>query len=213
MRTALIATLGFDEKFCYRAILRHGIKEGDRVILITTQMVERVAKAYEWIRKLLETSYGDRVEVEVLQVELKSVEKAIREVADKIKEVEGYDLVVVNISGGMRVLVVIVLLACMLGLPENLKVEIEKEDFSDIVELPVGVLKIVKSPLGDDKVEVLKAVMNGLRDVRGLSKHLGKDESTIRRHLAALEKMGLIEVKKRKPLIVSATELAGLIVP
>ncbi len=35
----------------------------------------------------------------------------------------------------------------------------------------------------------------------------------IRRHLAALEKMGLIEVKKRKPLIVSATELAGLIVP
>nr|WP_048096135.1 CRISPR-associated CARF protein Csa3 [Archaeoglobus fulgidus] len=85
MRTALIATLGFDEKFCYRAILRHGIKEGDRVILITTQMVERVAKAYEWIRKLLETSYGDRVEVEVLQVELKSVEKAIREVADKSK--------------------------------------------------------------------------------------------------------------------------------
>jgi DNA-binding transcriptional ArsR family regulator len=39
-----------------------------------------------------------------------------------------------------------------------------------------------------------------------------RDESTIRRHLASLEEMGLIEVKKRKPLIVRATKLAKLVI-
>ena len=210
MSTALIATLGFDEKFCYRAILRHGIKEGDKIILFTAEIVEKVEKAYEWIQKLLQTSYGDAVDVEIVQLNIKDLEDSIKKVLRKIEEIENFRIIV-NLSGGMRALIIIVLLACIMRPPRNLKIEIETEDFSGIVEVPYTLLNLIKLQLGEDKLEVLKSIKEGIGDVKSIAKKLGRDESTVRRHISALENMGLIEVKKRKPLLVKATKLAELV--
>jgi len=205
--TTLIATLGFDEKFCYRAILRHGIKEGDRIILITAEKVEKVEKAYEWIRKLIQTSFSDKVEVELFEVDVKNPEEAIKRAVEIVRRAEGR--VIVNLSGGMRALVIIVLLACMM-VPLNAKFEIETEDFSSVVELQSGLINLIKSPPRDISLEILELVANGFKTVGEIAKKLKKDESTIRRHLLSLEKQGLIKAEKRKPLIVSLTNLAGL---
>ncbi len=213
MKTALISTLGFDEKFCYRAILRHGIKEGDVVVLFTAEMVDRVVKAYEWIQRLLKTSYGDGVKVEIVQLDIADVVGSVKKVIEKIKEIseDGEVEVIVNLSGGMRALIVIVLLACILNQPRRLKIEMEREDFSGIIELPTALLKLIKSSPREDKLQVLEAVRSGMRDVRSISRTVGRDESTVRRHLSALEEMGLVVVEKRKPLIVKATKLADVI--
>jgi len=209
MKTALILTLGFDEKFCYRAILRHGIKEGDKIILITAGLVEKVKKAYEWIKAFVERSYD--VEVRLIQIDVKDFTKAIREVMHILDEFKGYNLIV-NLSGGMRALAVIMLLALMIKPIRNVKLEIELEDFSGLIEIPQHLLRIheIKQNLTDEKIEILKLIAQGLKDVKSLSKALKKDVRPIRRHISNLEELGLVEVEKRKPLKVKTTELANL---
>ena len=209
MKTALLSTIGFDEKFCYRAILRHGIKEGDVVVLITGRIVDRVQKACEWVQQLLRTSYGEKTKVEIVELDVNNVVGSIKTVSSKIEELEGYD-VIVNLSGGMRALIIIVLLACIKS-SKPVKVEIETEDFESLIEIPEKLLSLVKTPIGEDKMEVLRVIASGCREAGKIAGKLGKDASTIRRHIAALEKMGLVEVEKRKPMVVRLTEMAGLV--
>ncbi len=207
MKTTLIATLGFDEKFCYRAILRHGIKEGDEIILITAEKVEKVEKAYEWIKKLIQTSFSEKVRVQLFEVNVENAEEAIKNVLEIIKKVDGR--AIVNLSGGMRVLVVIVLLACILA-SMNVKVEIEKEDLSGVIDFQSNLIRLVKSPPTATELEILRLIEMGSNSVQEIAKRLEKDESTVRRHLIELEKSGLITAEKRKPLIVKLTNLARL---
>ncbi len=208
MKTTLIATLGFDEKFCYRAILRHGIKEGDEVVLITAEIVEKVEKAYEWIRRLLLSSYSDKVSIRLIQLDVKRPVEAIKKVAEILKSADGK--VVVNLSGGMRALVAIVLLACIMN--PKARVEIETEDFSSLLEIPSSLLSMIKYGPSENQMEILIAIKNGLKTVHEIAKSLGKDESTIRRQIQELERMELISVEKRKPLIVKLTNFAELFV-
>ncbi|MEM4155913.1 MAG: CRISPR-associated CARF protein Csa3 [Archaeoglobaceae archaeon] len=206
MKTTLIATLGFDEKFCYRAILRHGIKEGDEVILITAEIVEKVEKAYEWIKRLIQASYSDKVAIQLIQVDVKSPVEAIKKVAELLKGAEGK--VIVNLSGGMRALVAIVLLACLAKPKAN--IEIETEDLSSLLEIPSSLLSLIKNEPSENYMEILMAIKEGLKTVHEIAKSLGKDESTIRRQLQELERMELIVAEKRKPLIVKLTNFAEL---
>jgi len=48
--------------------------------------------------------------------------------------------------------------------------------------------------------------------VSEISRELGKDESTIRRHLQKLRILGLVEEVKLKPLVVKATWKASIAV-
>jgi CRISPR-associated protein Csa3 len=158
MRTALILTLGFDEKFCYRAILRHGIKEGDKIILLTAGLVERVKKAYEWIKAFVERSYD--VEVKLVQIDVKDFTKAIQDVIKILDEFKDYNLIV-NLSGGMRALAVTVLFALMIKPMRNVRLEIELEDFSGLIEIPQYLLRIheIKQNLTEEKIVMLSRVL------------------------------------------------------
>ncbi|MEM0330943.1 MAG: CRISPR-associated CARF protein Csa3 [Candidatus Bathyarchaeia archaeon] len=207
MKTTLIATLGFDEKFCYRAILRHGIKEGDEIILITAEKVEKVEKAYEWIKRLIQTSFSEKVNIRLFEVSVESPEEAIKRVVEIIKSVEGR--IVVNLSGGMRALVAIVLIACIIA-DVNARIELEKEDFSGIVEFHSQLIKLIKSPPTGVEFEILKLIERGFKRVNEIAKELEKDESTIRRHLMGLTRDGLVEAEKKKPLVLKLTGLAKL---
>jgi CRISPR-associated protein Csa3 len=210
MKTTLIATLGFDEKFCYRAILRHGIKEGDEIVLITAEIVDKVEKAYDWIKKLVQTSFSDKVAVRLLQLDVKSVEKSIKAVSELVDSAEGR--LIVNLSGGMRALVIIVLIACIMKARKDMTIEIETEDFSSLLLISNGLLRVIREPPSNIHLEILNLVKNGVRKAESISRELKRDTSTVRRHLAELERMGLIEAEKKKPLVVRLTSLADLFV-
>lgn len=210
MKTTLIATLGFDEKFCYRAILRHGIKEGDEIVLITAEVIDKVKKAFDWIKKLIETSFSDKVTIKLIQLDVKNLEKSIKTVSELIDSSQGK--VIVNISGGMRALVTIVLIACIMRSKKDMVVEIETEDFSSLLQIPSETFQLIKEPISEIHLEILKLVKNGIKKADSISKELKRDPSTVRRHLAELEKKGLIKAEKKKPLIISLTNLAELFV-
>jgi len=212
MPKALISTLGFDEKFCYRAILRHGIREDDKVILITAKLVERTLKAFEMIRNFLISSYGSKVSIEVVEVDVKNIIGSIESVMLRLNQLKGYELIV-NLSGGMRALILITLLALLLRRPNNIKVEMELEDLSGVIEVSKSLLNapLLTLELSDEKKKILKLIREGVREVEPLANKLRRDVSTIRRHVSDLEEIGLLIVEKRKPIRVKPTPLAKLI--
>lgn len=211
MKKALILTLGFDEKFCYRAITRHRISEGDKIILITATLVEKVRKAYEWIKAFINTSYNN-VEVRLVELDVKDIFSSLGKVSRIFNEYSNYNLIV-NLSGGMRILSFIVLFSIILSDIRNLKLEIELEDFSGVMEIPVPLLSLpmIKASIGKEKLAILKLIKEGKNDVKSISKALNKDESTIRRHLQTLHRLGLIDFEKKKPLIIKGTKLLNII--
>lgn len=201
MRKALISTLGFDEKFCYRAILRHGLKEGDKIILITAKMVDRVKETYEWIKKFIEKSYSESIDVELMEIDVNSFEDSIRKIVEKLRELEGHSIVL-NLSGGMRSLIAVVLLSLIINPMRNIKVEMELEDMSGIVEIPLPLLRIreIGAKLIEERIEILRKIKEGYKDIKSLAEVMKKDKSTIRRHIYVLDELGLINVVKKKPM-------------
>ncbi len=210
MRTALISTLGFEEKFCYRAILRHGIKEGDRIILFTAELIDKVERAYDWIKRLVQSSYGDSVRVDLIQLDPTNPVKSIKKVREFLDELNEFKIIV-NLSGGMRAIIIYVLLACMMSLREDIIVEVEAEDLSGLSTLDFKMLKLVKEGAKEEWLDVLKCIADGSHDVSSIARKLRKDKSTVRRQLSSLEGNGLIRVRRRKPLTVELSELSELI--
>ncbi|HIP25485.1 MAG TPA: CRISPR locus-related DNA-binding protein [Archaeoglobus profundus] len=209
MKTALILTLGFDERFCFRAILRHEIKEGDEIVLITAGLVDKVKKAYEWIKTVVERSYD--VKIKLIEIDVKNLMKAILDVVNLLDEYKDWN-VIVNLSGGMRILTIIMLFALTIKSMRHIKVEIELEDLSALIEIPTQLFVVgdVKSKLTNEKIEILKLISQ-FEEVKKIVEVLGKDASTIRRHIASLVEMGLVNVEKRKPLKVKLTDFGELI--
>lgn len=208
MKKALIMTLGFDEKFCYRAVLRHGMREGDVIVLLTASLVDRVKRAYDWIRVFAE-SYD--IKVELVEIDVRDFYRALKKVIELLDELRDYSLIV-NLSGGMRALAIIVLIALTIKPMRNLRVEIELEDFSGLIEIPKDVLRLseIRARMGEEKMEILKLVREGFKDVKSIADKLKKDVSTVRRHIYSLIEWNLLEVVKKKPLIVKLTELAEI---
>jgi len=211
MKNALLLTLGFDEKFCYRAILRHGISEGDKIVLVTAKIVNRVKKAYDWVKTFVNTSYSN-VEMKLIELNVEDTIGSIKKVLEILEELEGYHIVI-NLSGGMRILSFIVLLSLLFKEIRNAVIEIELEDFSGIVRIPVILLTLpsIKEKLGEEKIKILKTIRDGKNNVKSIAEYLNKDQSTIRRHISSLKKLGLIEYEKRKPLKVKPSKLLDLI--
>ncbi len=210
MGTTLIVTFGFDEKFCYRAIMRNGIGDGDRIILITAGAVEKVLNAYDHVRKFVSTTYND-VKVELIEVNPRDFVSGVLRVLEILRSVEGR--VVVNLSGGMRVLSLMVYAALTL-LDKGARIEIELEDFSGVVEISEALVKLprVLSTLSDEKIKLVKTVKElGEVEAMKLAKILGKDASTVRRHIYELEEASLVEIVSRKPLKVRASKLVDLL--
>ncbi len=213
MGKALILTLGFEEKFCYRAILRHGIEEGDRVILITAGLIDKVRKAYENIKTFIYTSFGEKVKVELLQIDVKEFSKSAKKLIEKLLELKDYELII-NLSGGMRALIIIVLFSVIISRLKNIKVEIELEDLSGVINIPEQLINLIElgKRLTDERIKILMEIGKGCNDVRSLATRLNKDESTIRRNIGILEELKLVEVSKRKPLIFKLTDIGEVII-
>ncbi len=206
MGVALIITLGFDEKFCYRAVLRHGISDGDAIYLITAGNDERVMKAYEAIRSFVSTSFRD-VSVELIKVPTDFV-RGVKLLVDLFRRIDSPTIV--NLSGGMRILALMTFAALVISGREA-EVEIELEDFSGVVSIPRQLIAMLAAKLSEEKRELLRTLVGREMEAREIAERLGKDVTTVRRHVRALSELGLVKVVKRKPLTVTATELAELV--
>jgi CRISPR-associated protein Csa3 len=197
----LVASFGFDERFVVRAVIRHGIGSGDRIVLVTGSRHERTVKAFEYVRGLAE-SVGAEAEL----VEMGDVTYSFPGLVARLRSLlEGlagaYERVTVLLSGGMRVLVLALYTAALLsgrGVKGRLRVEVDTEDVGRLVEIPGEALSLLGPPELGAKMELLRAVVErpGLT-VEELASMLSKNPSTIRRQVAALDELSLVRLHGR----------------
>ncbi len=214
MVKVVVLTLGFEEKFAVRMLVRRGLEPEDKVLLITGPIVEKTRKAISHLREFLR--YFEGVELEVFEVkEVYDFVDACSKIISKFMELaRKYDEVYVNLSGGMRALILETYTAYLL-LPRNLtskiKVELDTEDSKAVVEVPKEIDKILEVVDLGAKTDIVRVLQEyGEIDLITLSKITNKDETTIRKQLEYLKKLNLIELEHR-PLKIKPKKAIKLI--
>ncbi|RLE57410.1 MAG: hypothetical protein DRJ40_03645 [Thermoprotei archaeon] len=220
MTRLLVLTLGFEEKFAFRMLTRHGLDRGDRILILTGRAVERTVKAIETIKEFVKKYFPGEIDVEFYEVDLSNFIEAVRRIRDVLSRyIPSYDKVIINLTGGMRVLILATFTALLLlsvNLGERIThIEVEFEDGTYLVKIPQNLPRMLLNvrSLTRERIELLRAIQElGEVTVKDLAKVLGKDESTIRRQIYELEKLELVEVTKTRPTKIKVTELGRLLI-
>ena len=221
VRKLFILTLGFEEKFAVRMITRHGLDEGDSLIAITGPRVEKVERTIVYLHEFISKYYSGDVHFSVREISPQDgFDEMVLEVVNiLLDEGKKYDRVIVNLSGGMRVICLATFMASLLVAPllsKKLQVELETEDSSAFVIIPSGLLNLPRS-LSEIRLEetvfrILQLLMNKEYTAAELAKTIGKDVTTIRRHLAKLRESGLIVSNGARPAKYRLTSQGRLVV-
>lgn len=184
--TVLFVTLGFDEKFQVRAVMRW-YSELERVIIVGSFNGEKAKKALD---SLVEVLNKGEVQYEVIDVNPRDPIDVVVKVGYKIEENKGKKLVF-NLSGGMRVLGILTLLTALMN-GVDAEVELETEDFSGIVKFNVNDFTPVRKKLDEVDLKVLDAAEKGYNTVTSISKYVGIPVSTTWRRVKELKEEGLL---------------------
>ena len=181
----LFTTLGFDEKFQVRAFMRW-FRELEGVVVIGSFKEERAKKALNSLLNVVNTA---NVKYDVLEVDPYDTVDMVVKIGGKIEEYKGKELVF-NLSGGMRVITVTVLLVLFLK-DVNAKVEIETEDMRHLTSLNVRDFRPVS--VSEEHLKILGAVKAGYNSVNSIHKYLDLPLSTVWRRVKDLKDMGLVD--------------------
>ncbi|AAK41677.1 CRISPR locus-related DNA-binding protein [Saccharolobus solfataricus] len=183
----LILTLGFDEKFQYRALMRQG-KNVDKVIIIGGFEEEKAKKALESLVNFLRTV---NVPFEIVEVDPRDFENVIENVGKVIVNNAGKDFMV-NLSGGMRLMILAVFSAFLLtGIDAT--IEIETEDLTKVYYFRVSDVTSPSLFLTKAHLTILKAIKDGYSSANMISKTTGIPLTTTWRRLNELRKEKFID--------------------
>ena len=207
MKKLFIFTLGFEEKFAMRMITAHGLDQGDKLLFITGPMVEKTKRTIDFIKGFIEKYFLGQVQMEIMEIKsLESFIGIVSKIYSKItNEEKNYDRIIVNLSGGMRILVLATYTAIILAtlnrkILEKTKIELETEDLSVKLTIPNILIKVQELiKLSKEKLEILKCLIEREKTVKELAEELHKDETTIRRHLIDLVEIGVVKKIEERP--------------
>jgi len=204
MSRLFVITLGFEEKYVVRMLTRYGVGPEDLLLVFTgprTQMSEKAVRILaDFLSKYYESTSLEVVETKPADGFGQLLEKMYEEVSGRAGQ---YDEVVFNLSGGMRVLCLAALMTAQLlsALHSKVRVELETEDSSALIPVPRAAvsLPLTLAELTAEKLEVLREISHTPTTAKTISARLGKDESSVRKHLATLTSLGLAETIGERP--------------
>ena len=197
-----ICTLGFDEKFILRFMVRHKVGENDIFIIIVPEDYKSNEKSFNTYKSVIDflqtilpsqnihtittNIYGDPIE-------------EIRKISTKILDlISATNIVHAALSGGMRVLVIEVLLSLIflsLNNPLNIFVEVDFENLRGRTVFPLTPLLLRKNRR---YILILKRIEE-LKDsrIKILAQNTGLSPATISRELSSIRNLGLIDHENR----------------
>jgi len=205
MDNALILTLGFDEKFAIRALMRHG-RDLRKVLVVMAEPVdERAQRALNAVKDFVER-FMTSVQLEAFIVNPSEPYDAMRKLKDVIRRNPALNYVI-SVSGGMRALIVELLIVASIMKLRG-EVEIELENFRGTVSLPATLLYM--EPLGSEEHKVLKVLMErGPMTAKDLMDLLKIPRSSLYRRIKELKTRGLVvEVREGKAAVYEVNNLA-----
>lgn len=180
----LLVTIGFDEKFQIRALMRR-FKEIDKVVIVGYFNEERAKKALESFINVINTA---GVNYELLEVNPYSFDNLIVRISKFINKNKGNRLIV-NLSGGMRILILGVILSFIIN-GVDAEIEVETEDFKTVVSIRLKDLMPIS--LSNDHINILKAIKEGYDSINSLHSYLKIPLSTVWRRVKELKSEGLL---------------------
>ncbi|MHA1834847.1 MAG: CRISPR-associated CARF protein Csa3 [Candidatus Baldrarchaeia archaeon] len=210
MKTIII-TFGFDEKFAIRGLLRNGLNYGDKVLVFTAKpIIDKVERALHILEEFV-SKYYRGVTFKVVSVNVQDFNSAILQISRTLRE-EAEGEKIINLSGGMRSLIIETLAAVLIVGMEG-EVEVELENFEGVIKFPLNIIK-VKPPLSEEFKNILNTLIEeGGLSISELSRRLNVAKSTIHRRIKILKEMGLVETEyEGKRLMCSATSIAKLFI-
>jgi len=188
----LFTTLGFEEKYLLREVFRRGVRDRLGIfVLIPEELHERTEKAYQTAKEML-SKLEPNIFIDRVKVPIQNPYQAIYEIRSIIKSyAKDKEEIVVNVSGGQRLVIFCVLAAISsLGI-RNIKVSIESEDGRYYFELPSDIL--IYYALDELDTKILEAIKNGYVKIKDLLTYLNISRVTLWRKVKRLKKLGLIE--------------------
>jgi CRISPR-associated protein Csa3 len=222
MRRLFVCTVGWTETPIVKLVLRHGLKEDDYMLLIRPLDVDPKAEdtvktVQQFISKSIgrdASSYVKQIRVDVLN--FYSALVRIREELERLSPAE----IIVNLSGGMRALVLETLTAVLAyktsqGNWENTSVEVELENRSGNIQIGGRIFGIISSPLREEMKDLLRELKKGDKRIGELAERFGVDLATAYRWVTRLRKEGVVELRReggRKGSRVHLTDEAAAII-
>jgi CRISPR-associated protein Csa3 len=213
---AIVLTLGFDEKFAIRALMRVTPLKGDEIIVIIPAIKdEKCKKALDSLKSFCNIIGGTTFDIK--EVSITKPETAIatiyRTFSQKLRDGKRLYL---NLSGGMRALIFETLAAALAvarHIPDT-KVEVELENFSGIVEFTLS--HFILSPPGSLDLDILTCI----KELEAICKYATLDvitsktripRSTVYRRLLDLIKRGYVKLERQgKRVTYSLTDLGRM---
>jgi CRISPR-associated protein Csa3 len=189
---SFVFTLGFHEDFAIRRLASKAARRGEPILVLTAKpAVGAVQKAFNSLRE-----FCLRVGLEeprLAELDLSDGARALVEARALIGQLPG--LIVADVSGGSRMVVVVAILA-LLALGREYELYVASETGAGFeLHVPAGVSRAL-SRLSEEKRAILAELSRSPgATAEELARRLGRAQKTVRNHLAELKKAGLVTAR------------------
>ena len=191
----VVFTVGFDTKFQFKTILEQGQKASKFVAIINSDKNEKTISAIDTLKKFL-LEYLEKP-FEILEVDFSRPEEAFQTLVKYFSNLRE-NKVLVDISGGMRIIGIITLISAIVSIePRRLEILIWTEDLKERLNLSFLSYVTLKISLSNFALQVLRAIIESEAiNLTDLSKKLEKPKPSVYRAIKELLSNGLIEERR-----------------
>ncbi len=197
-----IITLGYDERFAIRFLMRHEIKQEDCIIIITTRGYKEDEKAISALQSLISIVRDSVSNFEIYDIDYSNkrpLKEMMRLFDFLVKKCGKCQEIKACISGGMRAVIVMAFIALQRLSREYGKtvwIEIDFENLSGFIEFPLTPLVFPKDMRFINILKVL--TLSGKKPtVRLVSQETGLSLATVYREMKKMKELGLLDEKFR----------------
>jgi CRISPR locus-related DNA-binding protein len=198
-------TFDSDEKFAVKALLRH-YSERRRVVAIVPEGYQDdrgLSVLNDFVKR-----YVNEEGVELIKVPIGDFHGSVLTLARAFRSWAERPIIL-NLSGGMRLLVVEALCAALIS-RVPMTIEVESEDGKALVAFITDDLSIPE--IDEVDRQIIESLARGVRTLDPLSERLGISKPTVWRRLRRLERAGMVKLSKgrRREIAVDLIERGWL---
>lgn len=211
----LVAVLGFEESIIISSVLRHKLDPGDRLVILTSRDKEdeRAESAKMRLRSFVQQVGMGKpwLELSILALSEHNAEETILEILSFLKkEVNKNREILIEVSGGLRILGLTLILASLFINNKIKGIYVVTEHTKKLIKIP----DISTKPHLSKTLQKLMLSIFKLKEatLEKIASALDKDLSTVSRQTTKLEQLGLIKRKSSRPAHFTPTFLGKVFV-
>lgn len=204
-----MAILGFEESIIISAVLRHKLEPGDRLAVLKPRDHEdnRAEAAEKRLKEFVQQVGVGKpwLKLSIMSLSEHELKKTVLELVSFLHNESMKSEVVIEISGGLRILCLALVLASMIANDRLRGVYSVTEHTRKLIRLPMLRVRPRLSPALQELMETVVQIK--LPSLEQLATRLDKDLSTISRQVTRLVELGLLTREGSRPTLVKPTLL------